>query len=421
MRHTRSNQVRASVLFGTFALLGLSTWGCSSDPEAATGGPLDDGGSGGKAGSAAGGKGSGGSLVVSGGTGSGGSGIRPTGGANSSGGASGSSSSSGGSGGDVCVATSRESAKATVALYFMIDISGSMKCTVPEEDPSDPCIYDPGEPYADRTRWTDSSAALKSFFGAPASSGLWAGTQFFPTGDMCDADTYARASSEIAALPSAASALQSSIDRQRPSGQTPTVPSLRGAVRHAADWAEEHSDQQVAVVYLTDGYPVGCDNDNDIDTAAEIAGDAFSGDPSIRTYVLGVGPNLDDLNRIAVSGGTDNAFFVDTGADVTGQLTAALASIREDVTVDCTYTIPEPPSGQVLDLERVNVEYTNGAGQKTPVGYNGTTGSCDEGWQFAQNNTQVVLCGSTCDQVKADPQARIDVAFGCGRMPVEPR
>lgn len=137
--------------------------------------------------------------------------------------------------------------------------------------------------------------------------------------------------------------------------------------------------------------------------------------------MLGVGPNLEDLNSIAVAGGTEHAFFVDTGDDVTARLTEALASIREDVIVDCTYTIPDPPPGQTLDLLKVNVEYTNGDGDTVQVGYNDTTGTCDEGWQFAENNTQVVLCGSTCEAVKADAGARIDVAFGCSRMPVEPR
>ncbi|HEY3498453.1 MAG TPA: vWA domain-containing protein [Polyangiaceae bacterium] len=427
MRARTSKLLKNTGLLGSSLVLGAFAWGCSGDPEEDVGEGLDGTGTGARGGStgtggtsASGGSksgGSGGSIVVSGGTSSSGG----TGGSSASGGTG--SGASAGSGG-ACVDTSREGTRAVVALYFMIDISGSMKCAVPEEDPEEPCETDPGEPYSDRNRWTDSSAALTSFFQSPQSNGLWAGIQFFPGRDECSADAYADPASEIAELPGSSQGLVTAIQSlgaHDPAGYTPTVPSLEGATQHARDWAEEHTDHQAVVVYLTDGYPKGNCSGNSIDNAADVAQAAFSGSPSIRTYVLGVGPNLDDLNSIAVAGGTEAAFFVDTGADVTGQLTAALASIREDVVVDCTYTIPAPPAGQTLDLEKVNVKYTNGDGETVQIGYNGTTGSCDEGWQFAENNTQVVLCGATCDEVKADPEARIDVAFGCNRMPFEPR
>ena len=57
-------------------------------------------------------------------------------------------------------------------------------------------------------------------------------------------------------------------------------------------------------MYATDGYPLGCDEKNTIDNAAGVAKAKYEGDNRIRTYVLGVGPNLSDLNKIAASGGT---------------------------------------------------------------------------------------------------------------------
>lgn len=423
MREKTSKWLSKTGLWGSSLALAGFAWACSGDPEADVGEGLDDGGSSsGGTGGASGGRGGtigtggsksgvGGSFVVTGGTSS-------VGGSSSSGSGSGATSGAGGA----CTATSRESAKAVVALYFMLDISGSMKCAVPEEDPQDPCTSDPNGNYAEVNRWTESSKALVAFFQSSQSDGLWAGVQFFPGRDECSADAYADPASEIAELPGASADIVSTIQaigRLDPAGRTPTVPSLDGATQHAREWTRAHTDQQAVVVYLTDGYPMGCNN-NDIDEAANVAQAAFDSAEHVRTYVLGVGPNLEDLDRIAASGGTEHAFFVDTGADVTAQLTEALGSIREDVTVDCTYTIPDPPAGQVLDLGKVNVEYTNGSGDKSPIGFNDTTGNCDEGWQFAENDTQVVLCGSTCEEVKADPAARIDVAFGCTRMPVEP-
>jgi hypothetical protein len=114
-----------------------------------------------------------------------------------------------------------------------------------------------------------------------------------------------------------------------------------------------------------------------------------------------------------MAGGTNEAFFVDTGQDVAAQLAAALNEIRESVLVDCTYIIPDPPPGQELDLNRVNVRYTDGAGNETTIPRDPSGSDCNEGWQYAQNNTQVVLCGNACETVKADPNGRVDVLFGC--------
>ncbi len=80
---------------------------------------------------------------------------------------------------------------------------------------------------------------------------------------------------------------------------------------------------------------------------------------AIRTYVIGVGPNLDDLNQIASSGGTDQAMLLDTTKDFTAELAARLAEIRSAVAVDCVYNVPAAPAGQNFD-GRVNVNYTSG-------------------------------------------------------------
>jgi hypothetical protein len=306
-------------------------------------------------------------------------------------------------------------------MYFMIDVSGSMLCPVPD-DPDDPCETIPPEPFSNVTRWTEASTALDGFFAASESAGMWAGIGFFPRFDMegdltCNADDYATPDAEIGELPGASAGLSTAIAAQSPGGNTPTLPSLEGAIAHAQEWAGDHPDHQAVVVYLTDGYPRGCgDNDGAIGNAADAAADAFAGLPSIRTYVLGVGSNLGDLNQIAESGGTDQAFFVDAGQDVTIQLTEALASIRDDVTVDCTYTIPDPPPGRSLDYGLVNVRYTDSAGDTVDVSRDPSDSDCNEGWQYSDDRTQIMLCGDTCAAVEADPNVELEVLFGCATM-----
>jgi hypothetical protein len=321
-----------------------------------------------------------------------------------------------------CASVSRESNKAIVALLFMVDVSGSMYCTVPEPDPDDPCTghsSDP-DPGATSWRWLETSTALKGFFSSSSSAGMWAGVSFFSGDVSCDADDYSTSNPEIAELPGAATAINDAIDMQDPSGQTPTVPSLEGAVEHARAWEASHPDHAVVIVYATDGYPQGCGNGNNIGNAEQVAEDAYDGNPSIRTYVLGVGPNLDDLDRIAQSGGTGQAFHIDTNSTTVAEdLADAFDAIREEVTLECTYTLPDPPPGETLNLQQVNVNYTTGSGSERVIGFN-PSADCTEGWQYTNNNTQIVLCGTTCDEITNDPGAQIDVAFGCDTMTIDP-
>jgi len=393
----------------------LAVYGCGSDnSDSGSSAEEPTAGSGGDAGSAGSTSGTGGSSA-----GRAGSGFAFDGGM---------SGGTGGSGGVVgedaaCAAHSVAAEKVPVDLYFMVDISGSMNCPVGPAGAG--CEVDPGAPYAAKTRWTEESAALKAFFGSSQSSGLGAGIAFFPqtrSGQLaCTSTDYATPAVEIAGLPGALAALGAAIDQQRPSGNTPTQPSLQGAIEHATAWSATNPGHTVAVVYATDGYPRGCGSSNTINNAAQAAARALQATPSIRTYVLGVGPNLTDLNQVAVSGGTSQAYFVDTGQDVGAQLTQALASIRTNVSLDCTYTIPDPPPGQQLDYGKVNVRYTNGAGDQNDLPRDPSTSDCNQGWQYSTDKTQILLCGSTCDAVKNDPDAKIDILLGCTTVVGPPR
>ena len=207
--------------------------------------------------------------------------------------------------------------------------------------------------------------------------------------------------------------LDSTIDAQTPAGNTPTVPSIQGALAYAQGYATANPTHHVSVVYATDGYPMGCDGNNTIDNAAAAAAAALSGTPSIQTYVLGVGRNVASLNQIAASGGTTQAYLIDTTGDAAAELATALASIRSNVLLGCTYTIPAPPAGQQLDLSKVNVEYTDPSGHVTDVLRDPSQTACTQGWQYSADKTQINLCGSLCDSVKANPGGKLKVLFGC--------
>jgi len=323
-----------------------------------------------------------------------------------------------------CTSTSADGQPTQVDLYFMVDITGSMNCPVPDGGVA--CDMVNGPPASGESRWTVVSKALKAFVADANNQTLGVGMRFFPvggnTGGMgspgggaaCNIASYAMPNVEIGPLSTTSPALTSAIDMQVPAGTTPTVPSLTAAVDHATAWAKANPTHRVAVVYATDGQPNGCTN-NTIANAAAVALRGALGTPSIPTYVLGVGPNLANLNSIAENGGTKAAFLVDTSQDAAAQLSAALGSIRTTTALDCSYSVPTPPKGQTLDPTLVNVEYTNSAGTVVKVLQDppNTTCAAGSGWQYSTDGTQINLCGKACTDVKADKGGKLQVLFGC--------
>lgn len=321
-----------------------------------------------------------------------------------------------------CTSTSADGEPTPVDLYFMVDITGSMNCPVP--DGGMMCDMVSGPPASGDSRWTVVSAALKSFIADPANQSLGVGMRFFPIGGntmggsntaSCNANSYATPNVEIGPLSMTAGPLTTAIDMQTPGGSTPTVPSLTAALDHATAWAKANPTHRVAVVYATDGQPNGCGQNNTVQNAAAAALKAALGTPAIPTYVLGVGPSLTNLNSIAENGGTKAAFLVDTAGNAASQLSAALASIRSTSALDCTYTIPAPPKGQTLDPSKVNITYTNSAGTVTTLLQDPAGTSCDagSGWQYSADGKTINLCGKACNDVKADKNGKLQVLFGC--------
>jgi hypothetical protein len=256
----------------------------------------------------------------------------------------------GGAGGGViidgdaaCVAEPRAGEQVPLDLFFMVDKSGSMGCPVPAR-PGPACESGP-TPTPMVTRWSSIKDALASFLNSTGSAGLGVGMGFFPqlSGNnnnnvLCNPQDYSTPAAAIAALPGSAGAIQAAIDAQMTAGNTPTVPALSGAIQYATSYAQTHPGRTVAIVFASDGLPTSCpNNNNNIPGAVTVAQAAFTGTPSIRTYVLGVGPNLQNLNQIAAAGGTMSAHLVESGGSA--ELITALNEIRKNA-LTCDYQIP---------------------------------------------------------------------------------
>jgi len=343
--------------------------------------------------------------------------------------------------GGSCAGTSIKAEKTPLDLFIMLDQSGSM-----------------GDAAGTGTKWEAVTSALDGFVDDPGATGLGVGIQYFglpPAGgmtcptqcmtntdcgacgpcmgfggfgfcqgaggnDSCFPPDYSMAEVEIAALPGNAAMLKSSIGNHGPSTGTPTKPALQGAIVHSKMWAKSHPGHAVVVVFATDGEPSsGCDDD--IGHIEDVAATGYNVAPSIRTFVIGVGSNLDNLNGIAAAGGTQQAFLVDASANTTQQFLDALHTIQGTV-LPCQYLIPVPQSG-TPDFNSVNVDYTpGGAGAPNHIPHVNDLAHCPpsgDAWYYDDPSapTTILLCPSTCQTVSGDIDGKVDVVLGCATIP----
>ena len=267
--------------------------------------------------------------------------------------------------------------------------------------------------------------ALSTFAMSPASAGVGMGMAFFPimNGTLveCGVFAYAAPVVPIATLPGAASTLATAINAEQPIGNTPTVPALNGAFDYARRYMSSHAGRRVSVIFATDGQPTECvQQDNSISGAIRVAAAAAAGPSPIKTFVLGVGPNLTSLNLIADAGGTAHAYLVESGGS--RELLDALGLIRSTA-ISCDYT--PPATGSSLDANAVNVKTRVGPSASEVIVPRvegrlscGTSG----GWYYDDNSapTRLALCPATCDPLVTMAGSVVTLLVGCtsvGRPP----
>ena len=311
-----------------------------------------------------------------------------------------------------CVADPVRGEKRQVDLYLMMDSSGSMM------------NIDPGQT---ASRWDLLRAALPIFLSDPANAGMMVGLDFFPeagpgpggntnANPSCNVADYSMPNVPMAMLPgpnnAQIDAVTAAVNGRMVQGSTPTTPALTGALTVARDWQMAHRDRSLNVVLLSDGEPTMC-MPNTIETASNLARMFAMATPPIKTYVLGIGPFLNNLNQIAQGGGTGMAYLVDMGG--AAALVAALAAIRQN-TLSCDYKIPSLDGG--LDLKKINVSTRVGpSGLHTEILQVADASSCGAGggWFFdsASNPTKITLCPGTCGPLQVTDGSELQVLIGC--------
>jgi hypothetical protein len=318
-----------------------------------------------------------------------------------------------------CIAEPRVGEQKPVDLFFMVDKSGSMNCEVGTAPTL--CLGIP--PPNGMTRWRAISEALNTFVNRPENGGMGVGMAFFPqlmqgtTNPLCNVTDYNTPAVPITLLPGAAPAISMAIMAQVPNGGTPTTPAISGALEYTKGYAATHLSRAVALVFASDGEPQGCNNNN-VQTAAAAAAAALMASPPVRTYVLGVGPSLLNLNQIAAAGGTMKAFLVESGG--AAELIKALDEIRKS-TLTCDYNIPTLEGGK-LDYTKVNVETkigSSGMPQTIPPVANAAACGPMGGWYYDNPAapTRITLCPATCGPLTMTAGSSMNVLIGCKTVP----
>jgi Mg-chelatase subunit ChlD len=282
------------------------------------------------------------------------------------------------------------------------------------------------------TRMEAVRQAVDAFVRDPKSAGLGVGIGYFgyePIGQTtCAPADYEKEAVAIGRLPDNAQAIVDSLAAAQPTGETPSGPAIRGACSYARAWQADHPTHATVILLVTDGKPeapVTCPKTGaccpTLEDAVAAATECQAGMFGAKTYVLGVGPLLDNLGQIAVAGGTSGAYLV-AGGDVSAQVLARLNEIRAAATIPCQLEIPTPPAGETVDLNRVNVVHTTNACETRVIAYRDNPASCDGaigGWYFDDpaSPQKVVLCGKTCDDVSI-PGGQLLFSVGCGRYSI---
>jgi len=86
--------------------------------------------------------------------------------------------------------------------------------------------------------------------------------------------------------------------------------------------------------------------------------------------------------------------------------------------ISCEWVIPDPPDGEVLDPDKVNVEFSWGGGQSYFIGRVNSPSSCDHvehAWYYDDpaDPKMIFVCPQTCEWFKSKEDAKVVLHFGC--------
>ncbi len=332
---------------------------------------------------------------------------------------------------DACAQTAVEAKPIGIDLYVMLDKSGSMF------EPSTNKTGDCNVGQTVNSKWCKSINALATYFATPSPSGNRAALQFFSgsqVGAQCNGSEYTTPVVPIGlgfvALPDTTQFVPA-LNTEKPGDNTPTEAALRGMIVFTSNTQTYVAGRQRVGVLVTDGKPTYCDT-----SAANLAAlaDTHYTNTGVPIFMVGMdGADFTHLETMAVgghaathaknAGGLTNACgngksqcqSWNIGDGSNNALTVALEQIQYEA-ASCTFAMPTSDGG-IIDPKTVNVEYLQGGVNTKTLSRVTGASSCTSagGFYFDNNNspTTIKLCPTTCDTVRADSKAKVQVKLGC--------
>jgi hypothetical protein len=312
-----------------------------------------------------------------------------------------------------------------------------MTCNAPPVQSVESCNLDPKQAVPSQpSRWDITTDALDETFASLMGSAATVGLSMFSTDGYCGVD-----STPVVGLDSVSArqhmALSAAMHSAKPAGGTPIVGAVISAYHHLHEELRAVGNRYV--VLITDGEE-SCGTAGNADDKADLAAARArllqmevqkARDANIRTFVVGT-PGSEGarafLSELAFHGGTARS-----PACVHGATDAAVGDCHYDLTTEQNFAAVlsttlgkisseargcefQTPSGGGESLN-VQVRSATGAPSCVPL----TTADCatTNGFRYltradgSVDYSRVLLCGPSCEQVKSDPTAVVDIILGC--------
>lgn len=332
-----------------------------------------------------------------------------------------------------CATASAPSRLLPSNLLFVLDRSSSMACNLPPTTDSSDCEANPVRAEKDApSKWDITRSALVEAIALlPAQTSV--GLTYFSNDDACGVHS----TPNVPIRPrdrAQTSLIDASLAAVMPGGSTPLVGATVLAYKHVYDEAVAgRLAGRNFVVVLTDGDqsescsdPARCKGQHACTRLLvedEVPQAARAG---IRTFVIGAPgsePARTALSEIARAGGTappdcapergDCHFDMSREPDFGRALGHALVAIGGRA-VRCEFPMPRFDVGEA-EPGRINIVYAPGQGERRVI-VRDDRSACDDGadgWQLSEDASEIRLCGPTCETVRSDPDAKLDVVLGC--------
>jgi hypothetical protein len=301
-----------------------------------------------------------------------------------------------------CGIVTSNTTREPVDVLLVLDRSASMDYSINEDCYCSRTTGTFGNLCADTTncttRWDAIEPAVTATLSSSGSAVDW-GLKFFPSSSNSNCGVTTGV--EVKIDPNSAADVQAQIASATKSLGTPTTAAINAATAYLQTLTD--SNKKVILV-ATDGEP-NCGgspasiNTDDVTGASAAAAAALTA--GFPVYVVGIGPNLDNLTQLASAGGTTDYF----PANSPQQLTDALSSISKLVG-SCSFTsdkTPQDPNNIAVYVNKQQVAQDSG-----------------NGWTFGSNPQEIVLTGSYCDDITAGKDTAVQILFGCPGAPPFP-